>query len=28
VDVVYGTEAGFELLNIPYLAHIPPPGRW
>ena len=28
VDVVYGTEAGFELLDIPYLAHIPPPSRW
>ncbi len=28
VDVVYGTEAGFELLDIPYLAHILPPSRW
>jgi len=28
VDVVYGTEAGFKLLDIPYLAHIPPPSRW
>ncbi len=28
VDVVYGTEAGFELLDIPYLAHIAPPSRW
>ena len=28
VDVVYGTEAGFKLLNIPYLAHIPPPTPW
>ena len=28
VDVVYGTEAGFKRLNIPYLAHIPPPSPW
>ena len=28
VDVVYGTEAGFAELDIPYLAHIRPPTRW
>ena len=28
VDVVYGTEAGFADLGIPYLAHIPPPRPW
>ncbi len=28
VDVVYGTEAGFKRLNVPYLAHIPPPAPW
>lgn len=28
VDVVYGTQAGFADLNIPYLAHIPPPRPW
>lgn len=28
VDVVYGTEAGFADLGIPYLAHIPPPKPW
>lgn len=28
VDVVYGTEAGFEKLGIPYMAHINPPTRW
>lgn len=28
LDVVYGDEAGFERLNIPYMAHINPPGRW
>jgi hypothetical protein len=25
VDVVYGTEEGFEKLGIPYMAHIKPP---
>jgi len=28
VDVVYGTPAGFEKLNIPYMQHIMPPGGW
>lgn len=28
VDVVYGTQAGFEMLGIPYLAHVTPPSRW
>ena len=28
VDVVYGTEAGFEELGLPYLAHIRPPHDW
>jgi len=28
VDVVYGTEAGFERLGVPYLPHIPPGARW
>lgn len=28
VDVVYGTEQGFENLGIPYMAHISPPTRW
>ncbi|NVO58622.1 gluconate 2-dehydrogenase subunit 3 family protein [Rhodobacteraceae bacterium B1Z28] len=28
VDVVYGTEAGFVDLGIPYLAHITPPQPW
>lgn len=28
VDVVYGTESGFEDLGIPYMAHIVPPQRW
>lgn len=28
LDVTYGTEAGFELLGIPYSAHIPPESRW
>lgn len=28
VDVVYGTESGFEELGLPYLAHIRPPGDW
>ena len=28
LDVVYGDEAGFAKLNIPYMAHITPPGKW
>ena len=28
VDVVYGTQAGFKALNIPYMAHIVPPMEW
>lgn len=28
VDVVYGTESGFEDLGVPYLAHIRPPHNW
>lgn len=28
VDVVYGTEAGFEKLGVPYMPHIPPPRPW
>ena len=29
LDVVYGTPEGFELLNVPYMAHImPPEGTW
>ena len=28
VDVVYGTQAGYEALNIPYMAHIAPTKRW
>lgn len=28
VDVVYGTEAGFAALGVPYLAHIPPTAPW
>ena len=28
LDVVYGTKAGFERLDIPYRAHIEPPSRW
>jgi hypothetical protein len=28
VDVVYGTQPGFELLGVPYMAHIAPPSRW
>ena len=28
VDVVYGTQGGFDALNIPYLAHIAPPETW
>jgi len=28
VDVVYGTQAGFEKLGVPYMAHIPPATNW
>lgn len=28
VDVVYGTPAGFEKLNVPYMEHILPPEGW
>jgi hypothetical protein len=28
VDVVYGTVEGFELLGVPYMAHIMPKARW
>jgi hypothetical protein len=28
IDVVYGTQAGFERLGVPYMPHIPPPSRW
>lgn len=28
VDVVYGTEAGFEKLGVPYMAHIAPSSKW
>ncbi len=28
VDVVYGTMAGFEALDVPYFAHIEPPSAW
>jgi Gluconate 2-dehydrogenase subunit 3 len=28
VDVYYGTQAGFEKLRIPYMAHITPPADW
>ena len=28
VDVVYGTEAGFERLGVPYMPHIYPETRW
>ena len=28
VDVYYGTEAGFERLDIPYMAHITPTQPW
>ena len=28
VDVVYGTVAGFEKLDVPYLEHILPESRW
>jgi hypothetical protein len=28
VDVVYGTQAGFAALDVPYMEHILPPRRW
>jgi hypothetical protein len=28
VDVMYGTQRGFALLDVPYMAHIVPPSRW
>ena len=28
VDVVYGTEQGFQTLDFPYQAHIAPPTPW
>jgi len=28
VDVVYGTQAGFRRLGIPYMEHILPPEGW
>ena len=28
VDVVYGTEQGFQTLDFPYQAHIEPPTPW
>lgn len=28
VDVVYGTQSGFDQLGVPYLAHIAPPTPW
>lgn len=28
VDVTYGTPDGFAALEIPYMAHIEPPGEW
>src|SRR5258705_7966962 len=28
IDVVYGTMAGYEALEIPYMAHIAPTQRW
>jgi hypothetical protein len=28
VDVVYGSEAAYDGLNIPYMAHILPPSAW
>jgi hypothetical protein len=27
-DVVYGTEAGFARIDMPYMAHIAPPREW
>jgi hypothetical protein len=28
VDIAYGTEAGFQRLGVPYIAHIRPPRPW
>ena len=28
IDVVYGTQDGFDRLDLPYMAHIAPPARW
>jgi hypothetical protein len=28
VDVVYGTEAGFATLGVPYMPHSVPTARW
>ncbi|MEM1089733.1 MAG: gluconate 2-dehydrogenase subunit 3 family protein [Pseudomonadota bacterium] len=28
IDVVYGTQAGFERLGLPFAAHIVPPDGW
>jgi hypothetical protein len=28
IDVVYGTQSGFERLGISYMAHIDPPTEW
>ena len=28
VDVTFGTQAGFERLGVPYMAHIAPTTRW
>jgi len=28
VDVLYGTKAGFAMLDVPYMAHIGPPDGW
>lgn len=28
VDLVYGTEAAFARMKVPYAAHIAPPGQW
>ncbi len=28
VDVVYGTEQGFDTLKVPYMPHIRPPRAW
>jgi Gluconate 2-dehydrogenase subunit 3 len=28
LDVYYGTEQGFNRLQIPYMPHLPPPTKW
>jgi hypothetical protein len=28
IDIAWGTMAGFERLDVPYLAHIEPEGEW